>query len=82
MLSQVPKCEAPGAPTMNYATTSATQQYANNYGCWSYDSFGNRLLESISTTPCTGRVPGAGCPILPRHFAEGWDTKKPSALCR
>ena len=42
---------------MNYATTSATQQYANNYGCWSYDSFGNRLLESISTTPCTGTPP-------------------------
>jgi RHS repeat-associated protein len=36
----------------NTAASSATPQYANNYGCWSYDSFGNRTAQSISTTAC------------------------------
>jgi YD repeat-containing protein len=26
--------------------------YANQYGCWSYDAYGNRLSESMSSTPC------------------------------
>ena len=28
--------------------------YAGIYGCWGYDSFGNRTAESMSTTACTG----------------------------
>jgi RHS repeat-associated protein len=35
------------------AAAGVAAPYASNYGCWSYDSFGNRLSESISTTPCT-----------------------------
>jgi YD repeat-containing protein len=29
-------------------------QYAGNYGCWSYDSYGNRTMEAFSSAPCTG----------------------------
>ena len=36
----------------NTAASSATPQFANNYGCWSYDSFGNRTAQAISTTAC------------------------------
>jgi RHS repeat-associated protein len=36
----------------NTAASSETPQYANNYGCWSYDSFGNRTAQAISTTAC------------------------------
>jgi hypothetical protein len=31
--------------------------YANNYGCWSYDAFGNRLSQSMSTTACGSSPP-------------------------
>jgi RHS repeat-associated protein len=27
--------------------------FAGSFGCWSYDDFGNRLSQSISTTPCS-----------------------------
>jgi RHS repeat-associated protein len=26
--------------------------YAGQFGCWSYDSFGNRTMEAVSTTAC------------------------------
>jgi RHS repeat-associated protein len=32
--------------------TPSSGPYANHYGCWSYDSFGNRTSQSIETTPC------------------------------
>ena len=49
-----------GYDTLNRLTSAisgpnAPTSYANNYGCWSYDSFGNRTLEafsSVTTTPC------------------------------
>jgi len=37
--------------------TTAPTQYIGNYVCWTYDSFGNRTLESFSTVPCTGSNP-------------------------
>jgi RHS repeat-associated protein len=40
-------------------TTITTGPYAGEYGCWTYDAFGNRMLEAFtqkSTTPC---APGA-----------------------
>jgi RHS repeat-associated protein len=37
----------------NTATTPTSAQYANNWGCWSYDAFGNRLSQSMSTTACS-----------------------------
>jgi len=41
----------------NTAVTPTSTQYATDYGCWTYDSFGNRTLEAYSTaaastTPC------------------------------
>ncbi|MGA2351413.1 MAG: MBG domain-containing protein, partial [Terracidiphilus sp.] len=27
--------------------------YASNFGCWSYDDFGNRLSQAVSTVACT-----------------------------
>jgi len=39
------------------ATTGTSSQYANNYGCWNYDQFGNRLSQSMSTTPCGNGPP-------------------------
>jgi hypothetical protein len=57
--------------SQNTAASSATPQFAGNYGCWSYDrgprrqvfvagvedSFGNRLSQAISTTPCGSNPP-------------------------
>jgi len=34
------------------AATNAPAPYAGNYGCWSYDAFGNRTSQSMSTTSC------------------------------
>lgn len=31
---------------------ASTGTYANQYGCWSYDSFGNRTAESFGGTSC------------------------------
>ena len=36
------------------AGASVPIAYSSNFGCWSYDAFGNRLWEEMSTTPCTG----------------------------
>ena len=33
-------------------TVPASQNYAGKYGCWSYDSYGNRTLEAVSSTAC------------------------------
>jgi hypothetical protein len=41
----------------NTAVTGASTHYANFWGCWSYDSFGNRLSESISSTACGSTPP-------------------------
>ena len=30
---------------------------ANMHGCWSYDVYGNRLSESMSTTACSSSPP-------------------------
>jgi RHS repeat-associated protein len=43
--------------SQNTAASSATPQFAGNYGCWSYDAFGNRLSQAVSTTPCNGTPP-------------------------
>jgi YD repeat-containing protein len=32
-------------------------EYQGKYGCWTYDSFGNRTLEAFSTVTCTGSNP-------------------------
>ena len=37
---------------LNTAASSLSPQFASNIGCWSYDAFGNRTLEAMSTTPC------------------------------
>jgi hypothetical protein len=37
--------------------TTAPGQYLNKYGCWTYDSFGNRTLESLSSVQCSGTNP-------------------------
>jgi RHS repeat-associated protein len=39
------------------AAANAPAPYAGNYGCWSYDSFGNRLSQSMSTTACGSSPP-------------------------
>jgi RHS repeat-associated protein len=39
------------------AATNAPAPYAGNYGCWSYDAFGNRLAQAVSTTPCANNPP-------------------------
>jgi len=41
----------------NTVTTSTSAQYANNWGCWAYDAFGNRLSQSMSTTACGSNPP-------------------------
>jgi RHS repeat-associated protein len=38
--------------SQNTAVTSVSSQLAGMYGCWNYDSFGNRTSEAISTTAC------------------------------
>ncbi len=36
---------------------AANGPYAGDATCWSYDSFGNRLSQSVSTTPCSSSPP-------------------------
>ena len=36
----------------NSAATAIAPQYANKIGCWSYDSYGNRTMEAVSSTAC------------------------------
>jgi RHS repeat-associated protein len=43
--------------SQNTAVSSATPQFAGNYGCWSYDGFGNRLSQAMSTTACGSSPP-------------------------
>jgi RHS repeat-associated protein len=43
--------------SQNTANTPPSAQFAGSYGCWSYDSFGNRLSESMSTTACANNPP-------------------------
>jgi len=38
----------------NTVASSASPQYASNYGCWSYDAFANRTMEAVSKTACAG----------------------------
>jgi YD repeat-containing protein len=40
--------------TMAAAGSKAPTQYAGNYGCWTYDSYGNRTLEAFSSASCGG----------------------------
>lgn len=37
--------------------TSASGVYSGRYLCWSYDTFGNRLSQSVSTTSCSANPP-------------------------
>jgi RHS repeat-associated protein len=39
------------------SAADAPAPYTNNYGCWTYDGFGNRLSESMSTTACASNPP-------------------------
>jgi RHS repeat-associated protein len=39
------------------SATNAPAPYAGNYGCWSYDAFGNRTAQAVSTTPCANNPP-------------------------
>jgi hypothetical protein len=39
------------------ASTPTSKQYAGNYGCWSYDAFGNRTQEAFSATGCGSSPP-------------------------
>jgi len=37
--------------------TASGGPYNGGYTCWSYDSFGNRTSQSVSTTPCNANPP-------------------------
>lgn len=37
--------------------TSASGVYSGRYLCWNYDTFGNRLSQSVSTTSCSANPP-------------------------
>ena len=39
------------------SATPTAGPFSNQFGCWSYDSFGNRMREAFSTTPCTNNPP-------------------------
>lgn len=41
--------------------------YNGQYGCWTYDGFGNRTMEAISGTPCTN----SPAPTSWAHFNSG-----------
>jgi RHS repeat-associated protein len=45
--------------SLNTAVTSTSSQFANMNGCWTYDDFGNRESEAMSTTPCSNNPPQA-----------------------
>jgi RHS repeat-associated protein len=37
--------------------SSTNGPYAGQYACWSYDAFGNRTSQAVSTTPCASSPP-------------------------
>jgi RHS repeat-associated protein len=39
------------------SSTPTSGDFYGQYGCWTYDSFGNRTSESLSATPCTNGPP-------------------------
>jgi len=39
------------------AGSASSGPYAGQYLCWSYDNFGNRTSQSVSTTPCGSSPP-------------------------
>ena len=41
------------------SAADAPAPFANNYGCWTYDAFGNRTAESVSGTNCGSNPPRA-----------------------
>ncbi|MDR3573594.1 MAG: RHS repeat-associated core domain-containing protein, partial [Anaerolineaceae bacterium] len=43
----------------NTAVTSVSPQFAGIYGCWTYDAFGNRTSEAMSTTACSSNPTSA-----------------------
>ncbi len=49
--------DTPNRLTTATIASNAPAPYASNYGCWSYDSFGNRSAQSMSTTPCGSNPP-------------------------
>lgn len=58
--------QSPGYDTLNRLVNGAatTGPYANKYGCWQYDAFGNRTSEAVSTTPC----PQSPTPLSWAHY--------------
>ena len=50
--------------TQNALATSIAPQYAGQYGCWSYDPFGNRKQEAYSTATSTPCATGANDNVL------------------
>jgi hypothetical protein len=52
--------------------------YANQYGCWTYDSFGNRGKEAFSTatsTPCaSGANDNVGTPVSRSYNSNNQDS--------
>jgi RHS repeat-associated protein len=45
------------ASSQNTAVTSVSSQFSGIDGCWTYDPFGNRVSEAMSTTPCSNLPP-------------------------
>ena len=48
----------------NTAVSSTSSSYAGAYGCWTYDSFGNRWREAFSTATTTPCASGANDNML------------------
>ena len=46
--------------------TPSSGSYLGQYGCWSYDSFGNRLAQSFQTTACA--TPESSVPATASYY--------------
>ncbi|MGA2050896.1 MAG: hypothetical protein ABSG96_24630, partial [Terracidiphilus sp.] len=61
----------------NTGTTSTSSQYAGQYLCWSYDTFGNRTQQVQQSTPCAGSGPSSSNSVLNYNSSNQLSTVTP-----
>ena len=64
----------------NTGTTSTSSQYAGYYGCWGYDSFGNRLPEVWQTSTCPSPNPEASPDYNVNNQVTSFSQSAPSSV--
>jgi RHS repeat-associated protein len=72
----------PGYDTLNRLAngSSTSGPYANQFACWTYDPFGNRTSESVSSTACNNSPPELSWATYTTSNTNRMDTDSTSNL--